>query len=370
MQMSIAKNIKKYGDKIETKPCWEAKKVNVLEDIVYHKFSQIPSICNKLCDTMNLPLYEATSNQFWGCGLKMNARQWSTGIYPGRNIMGQILMRVRTRLQDSRAAHSSTAAHTSLQAPSGTTDGGSLSTPGYAFPQADPSVTMRDEVLQPPTAAPPAQTASSPMSTSTVMDAELTHMGDSDKSTQNVLTTSTPMITHTGILPELPVVEEEPPDYGDTSLMDAEPCVSGLESSSCSSHSGSLLGELTTNGELDSVKISSWKLPKVKKFDDSTLFSDNKSTSRKDRAPYNIKERKKGEERMDESQSRRRRSSNKHIRQNRSFVNSCYKKDLTSMGYDTESQYIKNIERQNMDNITSRKSNSNKSWCPKSDPNE
>lgn len=101
MQMTIAKKIKLYGDKMPTSSKWEANKVNILEDIIYHKFAQLPTFRNKLCDTMDLPLYEATTNQFWSCGLKMNARQWSTGIYPGRNIMG--LMRVRSRMQDSRA---------------------------------------------------------------------------------------------------------------------------------------------------------------------------------------------------------------------------------------------------------------------------
>lgn len=83
MQMYTAKKIKQFGDKVPTSTSWEAEKVNVLEDIVSHKFTQIPEIRNKLCDTMDLPLYEATTNQFWGCGLTMNARQWSSGIYPG-----------------------------------------------------------------------------------------------------------------------------------------------------------------------------------------------------------------------------------------------------------------------------------------------
>lgn len=76
----------------------------------------------------------------------------------------------------------------------------------------------------------------------------------------------------------------------DESIMDMDLGTSKLETTTSSSNS--LLDDLTTNGELDSVKISSWKLPKVKKFHDRTLFSANRPSNKKDSAPYNIKEHK------------------------------------------------------------------------------
>lgn len=334
MQMSIAKKIKQYGDKMPTSTKWEAEKVNVLEDIVYHKFAQSPAIRNKLCDTMDLPLYEATTNQFWGCGLKMNARQWSTGIYPGRNIMGQILMRVRTRMQDSRA-------RSNHAVPSSTVSTASLS---HSPIRAAPLSAATDQLAADSVARPNTQIAP-------------TGSDDIAKVGGKELLTSTP----TAAQPVLSTVNEEPLDgnmSNDESSMDTEHFTSKLESSTCSSSSH--IGDLTTNGELDSAKIRSWKLPRVKKFHNRTLFSTNRQVNRKDRAPYNVNERCKQKDPISAERSTQQSTPAKRGRQNRSFVNSSYKKDLTTMGYDTESQYIKSIEHYNQENVTSRKSNTNK----------
>lgn len=65
--------------------------------------SQNPELRKRLCDTGNCTLYEATSKQFWGCGLRINSRLWTSGMIPGKNHMGQILMRVRAKMRDSHA---------------------------------------------------------------------------------------------------------------------------------------------------------------------------------------------------------------------------------------------------------------------------
>lgn len=102
VKMSIPKEIKHYGDKMPTAQKWESVIVNIMEDIVFQKFAQTPNLRNKLYNTLQLPLYESTTNKFWGCGLKLNSRLWSSGNFPGLNLMGQILMRVHARLQDTR----------------------------------------------------------------------------------------------------------------------------------------------------------------------------------------------------------------------------------------------------------------------------
>lgn len=111
--LSDPQEIKHKGDKLPTTPEWEAKKLGVMENIVYHKFMQNTVLKNKLCDTMDLPLYESTTNLFWGCGLRLNARQWNSGIFPGKNHMGEILMRTRTKLQDGRRNFASASVATS-----------------------------------------------------------------------------------------------------------------------------------------------------------------------------------------------------------------------------------------------------------------
>lgn len=110
LQLSDPKDIKQKGDKIHpTTKEWESGKVSKMEEIIYHKFAQNKDLGRKLCDTGTLPLYESTANQFWGCGLRLNSKQWFTGIYPGKNIMGQLLMKIRTRLMERHQSKSTVA---------------------------------------------------------------------------------------------------------------------------------------------------------------------------------------------------------------------------------------------------------------------
>lgn len=55
----------------------------------------------------------------------------------------------------------------------------------------------------------------------------------------------------------------------------------------------------------------------------------------------------------------------KRVKAHRSFVNSNYKKELSNLGYDADSQYVKTIVYyKQLANVTSRKSssNSNNKW--------
>lgn len=44
---------------------------------------------------MGLDLYEATTDLFYACGIDLDSPKWLTGEWPGQNVMGQVLMKVR-----------------------------------------------------------------------------------------------------------------------------------------------------------------------------------------------------------------------------------------------------------------------------------
>lgn len=56
-----------------------------MKSIVYSKFAQNDDIKMKLIKTNDMPLYECTSNRWWGAGLKIDAPEWETGNCPGQN---------------------------------------------------------------------------------------------------------------------------------------------------------------------------------------------------------------------------------------------------------------------------------------------
>lgn len=94
------KKIKKWGDKIDTSDKWENRKEEVMRFILVGKFTQNQDLRKKLIDTGDKPLYECTSNRYWGTGWRLDAPQWlnSTSAFPGRNTLGRLLMEVRSSL--------------------------------------------------------------------------------------------------------------------------------------------------------------------------------------------------------------------------------------------------------------------------------
>lgn len=70
MLFSMPREIKAKGYKSESSPKWESMKLAKMEEIATQKFLRNVDLRKKRCDTGNYPLYEATSNLYWGCGLK------------------------------------------------------------------------------------------------------------------------------------------------------------------------------------------------------------------------------------------------------------------------------------------------------------
>lgn len=79
---------KRLGQKVEIRPDWDEVKCNIMERIVYAKFTQNPTLAQALLDTGDKPLKEGNywKDLYWGVDLK-------TG--EGENHLGQILMALR-----------------------------------------------------------------------------------------------------------------------------------------------------------------------------------------------------------------------------------------------------------------------------------
>jgi len=79
---------------------WESRKVKVMEELIRKKFTQNPELGQKLLQTGNALLIEGNTwgDEFWGVNLKKPESNSPWG-YAGKNLLGQILMKVREELR-------------------------------------------------------------------------------------------------------------------------------------------------------------------------------------------------------------------------------------------------------------------------------
>ena len=93
---------KEYGSSFEVPGDWEWIKENVMENACYFKFSQNKKIAQDLLDTGDAYLVEAApKDKVWGIGMsEKQARQTDPSMWPGTNLLGKVLMRVRNHLKD------------------------------------------------------------------------------------------------------------------------------------------------------------------------------------------------------------------------------------------------------------------------------
>ena len=84
---------KRLGRKVTLRRDWEAIKVNVMRDLLRLKFQQ-PELREQLLATGTARLIEGNTwnDRTWGC-------VWVKTQWVGRNLLGQLLMQVRTELQ-------------------------------------------------------------------------------------------------------------------------------------------------------------------------------------------------------------------------------------------------------------------------------
>lgn len=92
---SGAAQAKVLGRNVDLRPDWEQVKDMIMLELLREKFS-IPEMKEKLLATGNAILIEGNTwhDQYWGDCVCQNHQS-----IPGKNMLGQLLMRVRTELQ-------------------------------------------------------------------------------------------------------------------------------------------------------------------------------------------------------------------------------------------------------------------------------
>lgn len=99
MRTKYAKEVQKLGGGKEFNPAWDSQKIDVMRTIVNEKFMQNPSLCDKLVQTGQSTLIEATMDGFWAAKATLNSKSLKKGTWQGANFIGKILMEVRTELR-------------------------------------------------------------------------------------------------------------------------------------------------------------------------------------------------------------------------------------------------------------------------------
>ena len=82
---------KRKGRQVKLRKDWEDVKVSIMEEIVRDKFTRNEELAQKLIKTGNLKLIEGNT---W------NDKYWGVCNGYGLNVLGAILMKVRSELQD------------------------------------------------------------------------------------------------------------------------------------------------------------------------------------------------------------------------------------------------------------------------------
>lgn len=83
------------GDKLEDTKNWKTKRMETLYRGIFAKFDQNSPLKRALLDTDGLDLYEATTDLYYACDIGLDSPKWDSGDWPGENVTGKILMKVR-----------------------------------------------------------------------------------------------------------------------------------------------------------------------------------------------------------------------------------------------------------------------------------
>lgn len=370
MLLSDPKDIKKAGDNTPTKITWEGQKVAVMEEIVTQKFLQNKSIAKKLCETGDYPLYEGTTNTFWGCGLRINSKLWLTGNPPGQNRLGKLLMEVRAKLMDRREYKASSTVtagepndgvpiyYDEDRAATGESAEAGLTTTDVT----SPPVTQEKEEGN-------GSVASSPHPTPG--NEETTYVErDEGEITLPSVVTSTPSADKAATGPDKarkdlnPLIDpHENMDTGDQGDNSGDINYS-INNESTSSVDTTIYKDISTDGVFDLKKIESWTLPSIQR---RTAELHRKVNLAKRRTSQFLQ----GRVNKPGNPSHRSVlntsdpnaalyssavSRTQSTYRDRSFTNSNFRKGaLESMGFDTDSSYVRNIANLNNENINDRR---------------
>ena len=80
-------------------PEWLACREEVIQNLMKEKFLQNPHLREKLLESHNDTLVEATGDPYWGAGCGLTSYLLKNKTYKGRNITGRLLQDIRTELR-------------------------------------------------------------------------------------------------------------------------------------------------------------------------------------------------------------------------------------------------------------------------------
>ncbi len=94
-QKALGRRVKNFDEGV-----WDAQKYEIVRRINYAKFSQNKGLRRKLFQTGEKKLVEASPlDTIWGIGLDINTAEITDpALWPGQNLLGQILTQVRDQL--------------------------------------------------------------------------------------------------------------------------------------------------------------------------------------------------------------------------------------------------------------------------------
>ncbi|WP_316012930.1 NADAR family protein [Roseobacter sp. HKCCA0434] len=97
-QKALGRKVRGFDDAI-----WDAERVRIVAEVNLAKFEQNRGLRRRLLNTGQQPMAEASPLDFiWGIGLDAtNASQTPSDQWPGKNLLGRILMGVRTVIRDA-----------------------------------------------------------------------------------------------------------------------------------------------------------------------------------------------------------------------------------------------------------------------------
>lgn len=88
-----ANDTRLLGQKVTMRPDWDQVKRQVMKEVVTAKFLQHPELLKQLMETGDEELIEDSPvDWYWGCG--------ADGT--GQNMLGKVLMEIRTELRDGK----------------------------------------------------------------------------------------------------------------------------------------------------------------------------------------------------------------------------------------------------------------------------
>lgn len=98
MRMSNPRRIKTLGDSIESNSTWLEQRMMALYRGTKAKFEQNWLLQDDLVSSQGKQLYEATTDMYFGCGISFESPRWSRRDWPGENVAGLIVMKVREEI--------------------------------------------------------------------------------------------------------------------------------------------------------------------------------------------------------------------------------------------------------------------------------